>query len=484
MQMILKMKGKEHEMNRYLLLGLAVAVLAAGAGAEERIIVGHGPAVEVIDARSLTTLATGTVGPGNTIGVAVSSDRRHALVTEDSGGRIPTSPSLVVLDLTKPTLPVVARLAPGFPVRRVMTVPGGRLAIASALNGSLMSATLIFIDMTASPPGVSTTLVTSATGDFDVTPDGATAYVSDSLNNVIALIDLTQTPPSPIGSIAAPPGMVSIRVSPDGRRLVAIHQPNLQFLAARVWDLAAPHQPQLIGDVQAQAAAAPVQPVYDPGNRFVAAVATVLFNPSFLILFDTHSPKPANLYMLSAGAFNMQGLTITRDGNRAFLAVSERHKPASIREVDLTNPALPAFTNRVMLRFYEAHQLLAFGELHAQGPALPGRSYPLNLSVPTRPGRPYLMAASLTTAPGIPAGNNRIVPLNPDALFGASLSLPGIFQNFTGVLDARGQAVGRIHIPAVGALSGLSFFVAAVVLDASQPLGVGTISNAERIRIR
>jgi hypothetical protein len=52
------------------------------------------------------------------------------------------------------------------------------------------------------------------------------------------------------------------------------------------------------------------------------------------------------------------------------------------------------------------------------------------------------------------------------------------------VLDSRGQAVGRIQIPAVAALGGLSFFVAAVVLDPAQPLGIGTISNAERIRIR
>ncbi len=471
-------------MKHSVCIALAIAFVAAGGAAQEKILVGHGPSVELIDAGTLTTLASGQVGPGNTIGVAVSEDRRYGLVTEDSGGRIPTSPSLVVVDLTQSTLPVVARLAPGLAVRRMRVVPGGQIALATANDMTLTKATVVVIDMTTSPPQVLTSLTTGVVGDFDVTPDGKTAYLTAPASSSLTILDLTQSPPTTVGSIPTPTNTAAIRVSPDGRRLVAMHQTNAFTTAMRVWDLANPRQPQTVADVPVAAEASAVRPAFDPGNRFVATVATVSLNPGFVMLFDAHAATPANLFMLPAGAFVMQGLTVTRDGNRAFLAVTERHLPASIREVDLRNPSAPAFTNRVMLRFFPPYELVAFGAVHSTGPVTIGSSHPVRLSVPTRPGASYAMAASLGTAPGIPVGAGRTVPLAPDALFAASRALPAVFQNFTGVLDGRGQAVATIRVPATPALRGLSFFVAAVVLDPAQPQGIGTVSNAERLRIR
>lgn len=462
----------------------AVGLAAPGLAAQEKIFVGHGPAVELIDAGTLTTLASGQVGPGNTIGVAVSEDRRYGLVTEDSGGRIPTSPSLVVVDLTQPTLPIVARLAPGLAVRRTRIVPGGQIALAVANDASLTKATLLVIDMTATPPNVLTSITTGLVGDFDVTPDGKTAYLTGPATSTITIVDLAQSPPAPVGSIPTPTNTAAIRVSPDGARLVAMHQPNAFTTAMRAWDLANPRQPQSLGDAPVAAEASAVRPAFDPGNRFVVSVATTSLNPSFVMLFDAHAATPSNLYMLAAGAFVLQGLTVTRDGNRAFVAVTERHLPASIREVDLRNPNAPAFTNRVMLRFFAPYELVAFGALHADGPVTIGANHPVRLSVPTRGGASYAMAASFGTAPGIPVGGGRVVPLQPDALFAASRALPSVFQNFTGVLDGQGQAVATVRVPATPALRGLSFFVAAVVLDPSQPQGIGTVSNAERLRIR
>lgn len=470
-------------MKRLILAIMAIAS-ATLATAEEKLLVGHGPMVELIDARTLTTLASGTVGPGNTIGVAVSSDRRYGLVTEDSGGRLPNTPSLAVIDLTKANLPVVARLAPGLPVRRIVVVPGGKLAIAVARSSSLTSATVVFIDMQTTPPQVLTTLTTGLSGDFDVTPDGRTLYVTEPRTNVITVIDLTQNPPAPTGSFAAPPNLASIRVSPDGQRLFAMHQPNLTFLRARVWDLSTQNQPQQVADLQVQAEAAAAKPAYDPGNRFVVAAASPLLAPSYVMLFDTHATTPSVGYVLSAGAYLMHGIAVTRDGNRAFVSVTEWNLPASIREVNLQNPAQPAFTNRVMLRFFDAYELESFGEVHATGAVRRGQTHAINVSVPTHANQPYAMAASFGASPGIPAGSGRRIPLNPDALFAASRTLPSVFQSFNGTLDARGQATARIAVPAAAALSGVSLFVAAVVLDPSQPNGIGVVSNAERLRIR
>jgi hypothetical protein len=265
---------------------------------------------------------------------------------------------------------------------------------------------------------------------------------------------------------------------------VATYNLKPALTGVRIWDLTVPRQPQQLTDVMIQADVGPVEPAVDPGNRFVAMATVPLISQPALILIDTHASPPAQLSQLPLPNYLVTSLTIARDGKRAFVGTDKQGlTPPSIREVDLTNPAAPFLTNRVVQRFNTFGDLLTYGELHTYGSPRMGKVHPVHLSTPADAGQAYLLAASFATTPGFKVGS-RTVPLNPDGLFLASLSLTGIFQNFTGVLDAQGQAVAGIRIPAVNALRGTSFFVAGVVLDPSRPSGIGTISNAELFRIQ
>lgn len=140
----------------------------------------------------------------------------------------------------------------------------------------------------------------------------------------------------------------------------------------------------------------------------------------------------------------------------------------------------PEFTSRTVKRFNRYMQILTFGEVHAYGPAMVGTSYPVYFSSPNDAGKHFVLAASFGTRPGIPVGA-RTIPLVPDALFTVSRTVPALFQGFTGVLNGQGQTTGRIAIPALSALRGTVVYVAGIVVDPAAPLGIGTISNAERI---
>lgn len=107
----------------------------------------------------------------------------------------------------------------------------------------------------------------------------------------------------------------------------------------------------------------------------------------------------------------------------------------------------------------------------------PGTAYPVTLAMEGEAGKAYLAAASFGTLPGImtPAGRIHLVP---DALFYLSLQAPALFQGFAGVLDPNGTALLGVGIPAIPALRGLRFYLAAVSYDTgglrriSDPLGV------------
>jgi hypothetical protein len=97
-------------------------------------------------------------------------------------------------------------------------------------------------------------------------------------------------------------------------------------------------------------------------------------------------------------------------------------------------------------------------------------------------GRNYQVACSLSNSPGI-AVDTRNIPLTPDAFMLLSLSLPAVFANFAGVLDANAQGQAQVLIPAVPALAGFSFYAGFVVVNPAAPSGIENISNDERITI-
>lgn len=100
-----------------------------------------------------------------------------------------------------------------------------------------------------------------------------------------------------------------------------------------------------------------------------------------------------------------------------------------------------------------------------------GGTITLNLEDRLNPNTPYLLVASLGTAPGIPLGDGRVVPLNADGVFYIFLfSCPFIgCVNFSGLLDANGQATASWTIPGF-AIPGINIKFAFVTVDGTLPI--------------
>jgi len=98
------------------------------------------------------------------------------------------------------------------------------------------------------------------------------------------------------------------------------------------------------------------------------------------------------------------------------------------------------------------------------------------------PGSTYQVACSLSNAPGIPV-DTRNIPLTPDAFMLLSFSLPTVFVQFTGTLDANASARALIVIPPIPMLAGFSFYAGFVTVNPASPSGIENISNDERITI-
>jgi len=123
-----------------------------------------------------------------------------------------------------------------------------------------------------------------------------------------------------------------------------------------------------------------------------------------------------------------------------------------------------------------------FPAAQARGVARIGATLTLDLDSPDEPNQFYLMAASLSSSPGIPV-DTRTFPLTASPFLVASLTMPAVFQGFTGNLDGAGHAEPRIVIPADRSLGGTTIFVAALTLRAGAPSGVWGISTPLAIRI-
>jgi hypothetical protein len=120
-------------------------------------------------------------------------------------------------------------------------------------------------------------------------------------------------------------------------------------------------------------------------------------------------------------------------------------------------------------------------------PVAPGGFVNLTFQAPGYAGVPYVAAASFGTSPGIPISSGSpavpgLLPLNPDGMFTLSLSSPGIFVNFSGVIGVGGSSPGLVLVPNLPAASGLQFYVAFVTVPPfPAPFG---ISNPSLIQIQ
>jgi len=114
---------------------------------------------------------------------------------------------------------------------------------------------------------------------------------------------------------------------------------------------------------------------------------------------------------------------------------------------------------------------------------LPQSGFPLliHLTLPALAGQSYLVAAALSSAPGIPVPGVGTIPLALDPLLLLSISgqLPAVFTDFSGTIDANGEATATFHIPP-GVPVGFDFSIAAVTYDGS---GIVLITNGEDLKV-
>jgi len=133
-----------------------------------------------------------------------------------------------------------------------------------------------------------------------------------------------------------------------------------------------------------------------------------------------------------------------------------------------------------MLQLVNAPKIrLTFDEtvLTATGITRPGGTVDFTLKSTADGGLPYQLGTSLGTGP-IPI-DTRKLGLSPDALLVVSVggTLPFVFANYSGLLDAQGLAQAKLNIPAIPALVGLRPSTAFLTLKAGAPSGVANISN-------
>lgn len=111
--------------------------------------------------------------------------------------------------------------------------------------------------------------------------------------------------------------------------------------------------------------------------------------------------------------------------------------------------------------------------LGASGSFTPGSKVSYQLNAPSAINLPYQVALSFSDVGGIVIPGMRRIDLRPDALFFTSLLVPGKpFEKFRGTLDANGNAIATLHLPALAQLKGTTICAAFVTLRAASPGGV------------
>ena len=115
--------------------------------------------------------------------------------------------------------------------------------------------------------------------------------------------------------------------------------------------------------------------------------------------------------------------------------------------------------------------------LAGSGSGAPGTTLDFTLTAAIDAGLPYQMGSSFGNGP-IPI-DSRKLELTPDDLLVVSTSgfLPMVFQDYAGVLDAKGSGAAKLNIPNLPVLKGVRIYTAFVTLRAGAPSGVASISN-------
>ncbi len=96
----------------------------------------------------------------------------------------------------------------------------------------------------------------------------------------------------------------------------------------------------------------------------------------------------------------------------------------------------------------------------------------------------YWVVLSGGTSPGFPVGAGRVFPLNPDAIFFASITPNVLLQNNIGKIPSTGKAVARLPIPPLVGLVGIKVFAAGATENTKYLSFVKNFSAAVPIQIK
>ncbi|MBN2491899.1 MAG: hypothetical protein JXQ29_13715 [Planctomycetes bacterium] len=158
----------------------------------------------------------------------------------------------------------------------------------------------------------------------------------------------------------------------------------------------------------------------------------------------------------------------------------------SIYKMDLQGVFITQYiySSTLLRQFWAAAGITEYGSRHVlcQGSGQPGTKMTVRFSSrkPSDAGRPYQLAASFAYTSGLRMPNGEYLDLMMDDLFllTARNQAPHIFQGFTGMLDAAGNASAAVVLPAsLPPKLGIPIFVSGVVIDPKAPGGIATVGN-------
>ncbi len=112
-----------------------------------------------------------------------------------------------------------------------------------------------------------------------------------------------------------------------------------------------------------------------------------------------------------------------------------------------------------------------------------GTPTPFAIRSPHEPGSGYVSAVSFGTTPGIPLPDGSTWDLAPDALFlGSVLNPSPVFQDFFGLLDARGSATATLRAPALPVLQGVDLHFGVFTVRPGNTPTVGQVAETVTFR--
>lgn len=290
-----------------------VSCVNGSATDDARHEVGTAPGFSVIDE---IAVQHGAIG-----GIAVSADGGRLLVThygDDTVSLIDTGDRPVARTVVDTGEPFAVALAGS---------PAGRAYVSTV---STAYDTILAVDMDSDR--VAAYPVAHSVTDLAVSPDGKHVYACrNAVNGAdVAVLDTKTGREDAIG-IAATPGTTTecVRVSPDGQRLyVATNGPSGGVLV--VIDA---QQKRVVNTVEI---GSPIRDVAISPDGATAYVASC--DPDFgavLDVVDTHTDMVAGTHKVREVAGHLTQLTLSRDGERAYLVGDESVAVLGIRTCDV-----------------------------------------------------------------------------------------------------------------------------------------------------